>query len=382
MGFRKRQALYIAIAADYDFMKKGKLELEKTITRDWPLFIVEMLHAGFTSEFKKQFNFSYSEVLFDCYTDHLDIYRAPSEHIEKMRSFILANLKRDAKFISKCSARLKKFYKAFISIIVKIDKKDLNSLSSKKLAGYILKFIEAHRVLEPTFVVNFWFPIQMENHILRNKWQAEIKVAAQTRAETEKVGPEGDKIATKLAQEASRRMLGDKQYGKFITINEAIDFLINGKPVVLDILKKRSRGFVYGALGVKLISLEKYARLSGVLIKKASLDKTSQNLIKGQVAFLGLTRGRARIILSKADIHKVKSGEVLITAMTTPEYLSAMKKAIAFVTDEGGVTCHAAIVARELKKPCIIGTKIATQVFKDGDSVEVDAEKGIVRKIG
>jgi len=58
-----------------------------------------------------------------------------------------------------------------------------------------------------------------------------------------------------------------------------------------------------------------------------------------------------------------------------------MKKAKAIITDEGGVTCHAAITARELKIPCIIGTKIATKVLKDGDRVEVDAEKGLVRKV-
>ncbi len=67
--------------------------------------------------------------------------------------------------------------------------------------------------------------------------------------------------------------------------------------------------------------------------------------------------------------------------MTTPEMVPAMKKAGAFVTDEGGVTCHAAIIAREMKKPCIIGTKIATKVLKTGDMVKVDAEKGIVRII-
>jgi pyruvate,water dikinase len=56
-----------------------------------------------------------------------------------------------------------------------------------------------------------------------------------------------------------------------------------------------------------------------------------------------------------------------------------MEKAAAFITDEGGITCHAAIVSRELKKPCIIGTKIATQVLKDGDLVEVDANNGVVK---
>jgi pyruvate,water dikinase len=67
--------------------------------------------------------------------------------------------------------------------------------------------------------------------------------------------------------------------------------------------------------------------------------------------------------------------------MTVPDLVSAMKRAAAIVTDEGGVTCHAAIISRELKKPCIIGTKVATKVFKDGDLVEVDANKGIVRII-
>jgi pyruvate,water dikinase len=65
--------------------------------------------------------------------------------------------------------------------------------------------------------------------------------------------------------------------------------------------------------------------------------------------------------------------------MTTPAIIQAMHKASAFVTDEGGITSHAAIIAREMKKPCIIGTKIATKVLKDGDMVEVNADKGIVK---
>ena len=67
--------------------------------------------------------------------------------------------------------------------------------------------------------------------------------------------------------------------------------------------------------------------------------------------------------------------------MTRPDYLALMKKAAAFVTDSGGILCHAAIVAREMKKPCVIGTQVATKVFQDGDIVEVDAEKGVVTKI-
>ena len=81
------------------------------------------------------------------------------------------------------------------------------------------------------------------------------------------------------------------------------------------------------------------------------------------------------------SIEKFQEGEILVASMTRPEYIPSMKKAIAFITDEGGITCHAAIIAREMKKPCVIGTKIGTKVLKDGDLVEVDANIGVIRII-
>jgi pyruvate,water dikinase len=95
----------------------------------------------------------------------------------------------------------------------------------------------------------------------------------------------------------------------------------------------------------------------------------------------GIVKGVVKVCESVSDIDKVQTGEILVASMTRPEYLPAMQKAAAFITDEGGITCHAAIIAREMKKPCIIGTKKATKVLKDGDLVEVDSNKGIVRKL-
>ena len=110
-------------------------------------------------------------------------------------------------------------------------------------------------------------------------------------------------------------------------------------------------------------------------------EKNISQEIKGSTAFMGMAKGIVRIVKSVKDLSDVKDGDILVTNMTTPNYLVAMKRAIAFVTDEGGITCHAAIIAREMRKPCIIGTKIATQVLKDGDMVEVDADKGTVKII-
>ena len=105
--------------------------------------------------------------------------------------------------------------------------------------------------------------------------------------------------------------------------------------------------------------------------------KTS--VVKGLTASLGKAKGIARIVKSSKEIEKVKEGDVLVAVMTRPDYIMGMKRAAAIVTDEGGLTCHAAIVARELKIPCIIGTKFATRVLKDGEEVEVDASKGEVK---
>lgn len=101
------------------------------------------------------------------------------------------------------------------------------------------------------------------------------------------------------------------------------------------------------------------------------------NKLRGTLAW----KGKVKKVLNPEQAKKLKSGEVLVTNMTIPAYIQAMKRAPAFVTDEGGITCHAAILAREMKKPCITGTKNATNILQDGDLAEVDADNGIVRKV-
>jgi phosphohistidine swiveling domain-containing protein len=110
-------------------------------------------------------------------------------------------------------------------------------------------------------------------------------------------------------------------------------------------------------------------------------DAERVDSLKGSIAYKGKVTGAVRVVFTQEDSYAVLPGDILVTTMTTPNLIGAMEKAAAFVTDEGGITCHAAIVARELKKPCIVGTKIATRVLHDGDLVEVDADSGVVRVI-
>jgi len=120
-----------------------------------------------------------------------------------------------------------------------------------------------------------------------------------------------------------------------------------------------------------------------ILIVRPSLNKKIKEF-KGNIASPGIVKGKVRVFrniegdLAKL-ITKIKKNDIFVTEMTRPQTMPIIKKASAIITDEGGINCHAAIISRELGIPCIIGTEIATKVLKDGDLVEVHANKGIVR---
>ena len=111
---------------------------------------------------------------------------------------------------------------------------------------------------------------------------------------------------------------------------------------------------------------------------------TAKNIheVRGTVANRGTARGTARVVIKSSEFGKVMQGDILVTKMTTPEFMVVLEKCAGIVTDIGGITCHAAIVSRELGIPAVIGTKIATQIFQDGDVLELDAVNGIVKKMG
>jgi pyruvate,water dikinase len=113
--------------------------------------------------------------------------------------------------------------------------------------------------------------------------------------------------------------------------------------------------------------------------KEMSGQKQSGKIIlQGQGAAPGIASGRVVIIRDVKDTGSVKEGDILVTKMTSPDMVPAMRKVAAIITDEGGLTCHAAIVSRELGTPAVVGTKTATNVLKNGQLITVDGEKGLI----
>jgi len=112
--------------------------------------------------------------------------------------------------------------------------------------------------------------------------------------------------------------------------------------------------------------------------KEVEVVASRDVILKGLGASPGLGTGTVKILNSVEELDKVQKGDIMVTVMTNPDMVPAMKRASAIVTEEGGMTCHAAIVSRELGIPCIVGTGKATKVLKEGDEISVDGTKGMI----
>ncbi len=172
---------------------------------------------------------------------------------------------------------------------------------------------------------------------------------------------------------------------EYLRYDEIKPKILKNREKIKKIVKKRKNGYLWiwlRGIGTLLWegkeAGEKYKKFSLWIKKTSSQDKNIKEL-KGQSAMLGRAKGVVKIIFNPKKRINLPKDFILVTGNTHPDFVPLMKKAKAIVTEVGGITSHAAIISRELKIPCIIGTKIATKVLKDRDLVEVDASKGIVK---
>src|SRR3989338_2275963 len=142
-------------------------------------------------------------------------------------------------------------------------------------------------------------------------------------------------------------------------------------PSGLQMRKKR-----YAFIGNSILTGKKVDALYNLFNKPSA-----QTFVRGKGVSGGIVQGKAKIVKSKDQLSRIKKGDIIVCDITTPDYFHALKKVSAIVANIGGFTSHSAIVAREFGIPCVVGCGNATSVFKDNDRVEVDADKGIVRKI-
>ncbi|MBI2112037.1 hypothetical protein HYT52_00675 [Candidatus Woesearchaeota archaeon] len=201
---------------------------------------------------------------------------------------------------------------------------------------------------------------------------------SRARTYTEPVYDEVDYVLKRIVKVISKLENVAATWMRYITHDEVKNYFEKGILPPLDILRKREKGC---ALWFHDGKCTFYFGKEFRRIKNKMIITYRGKVIKGATAYPGRIRGIARVVFDPHRVNVFNSGDILVTGMTRPEYLPLMKKSAGFVTDAGGILSHAAIVARELKKPCVIGTIVGTKKIKDGMKVEVDADKGIVKII-
>lgn len=225
---------------------------------------------------------------------------------------------------------------------LKIQKNILSKFPEKKLAILLRKLLEAKAERVDAHCLTYFLADQIRGELAKRNFLSINQMRALAPEDTDKI------------------MTIDKDF-----LNQASDFTL--------FWFEKDKGLK------RFVGDKARKKFEHVLKRLPKVKMTNE--LKGEQAYPGEVKGRVKLILEASQFSKFQKGEILVTRITDPSYVPIMKMSKAIITDIGGITSHAAIVSRELKKPCVIGTKIATRVLKDGDMVEVDAERGVVRKI-
>jgi pyruvate, water dikinase len=181
------------------------------------------------------------------------------------------------------------------------------------------------------------------------------------------------------ADERSAQKLTDHRLSRLVSLARLIESHYR-RPMDVEWCGDRDALYIVQARPVTTIPTSTASPPAAQSEASGGQDGEDKPILRGFGASPGMATGTARILHGSADMDKLKTGEVLVTSMTTPDMVPAMTQAAAIVTDEGGMTCHAAIVSRELGVPCVVGTREATKLITDGMEVTVDGKTGSVYK--
>ncbi|MCX6707934.1 MAG: PEP-utilizing enzyme [Candidatus Woesearchaeota archaeon] len=267
-------------------------------------------------------------------------------------------------------------------------KNRVSLMSNKEIKDKILDRADLFQSLSGSyFYTEFFFLDKAEKLIKRPQYKAmknNLKEMGKLKFKARNVLNkfyDYDEIFRTYLEEVSRRI--KREDIRWLSYKEVAD-LLDGKDV--DISKRGLMDWVLARKSKwKLITGKTANRI--ILGFENNFFSKNVSIIKGTIANRGEYKGKVRIIRTlfsnrmEEEIKKVKKGDVLVAETTGPEMTAACKRAGAIVTDEGGLTSHAAIISRELGIPCIVGAKIATRVLKDGDIIIVNANKGIINKL-
>ncbi len=187
-----------------------------------------------------------------------------------------------------------------------------------------------------------------------------------------------DYNSMKLFREMAKRKGISVDQLKHLTPEETVGIFENNKLVNKELVKSRMSYYVYLMKdgNVDVLIENKAKQIEESEIKEEAIEEK----LEGTCASIGKAIGKVKIVLDLKDLDKIKKGDILVSKFTNPNYVTAMKKVAAVITEEGGITSHAAIISREMGIPCIVGAKNVMKHLKNGEKITVDADNGLITR--
>lgn len=359
--------------------KKQNKKVYLVFTRDFDQWVQEMVRNSLVIDAPKIWGKGISDQIVHFTGRTFEWYRYQSD-MNDLKKYLIAR---------PISANIfqKKYHLKFLNTVKQIRK--LISVNPKKIdssAKHLANLSRLFRDMYPAYPLGIFIAGPWREDFLKihnEKGEKILQLLFNSRKQSEGLLKE---VGNYLRGWLSPILVGcgyPAEFVRLLTVQEVNKLVTTGKIPSLKELNMRAKGYIYSKGKIlNQTGFKNFLKKKNLELTTNTSTRTNEQGLRGSTAFKGkIVIGRVKIVLNSFEADSLKKGSILVTPMTSPEYLPAMKTAKAIVTDEGGITCHAAITARELKKPCVIGTKIATKVLKDGDLVEVDANAGIVKLI-
>lgn len=338
--------------------------------------MVFIANEGYVKEMSKEIGWSFKNVLFVIKGGVEQSFRAQGDY-DSIKNFLIS-LKNKDKFLKKVYDKISSYGANLKKLTQRYRKENLKNKSNKQLLKIFSILYQAEKKLDSVLQTPVYFEASIRR-VHSKKIRELFKKASKARGKAAEMFYKiyGEDYSG-FFREFSRRFNINLSLVKCLLPEEIKATLKTARLTVSKkVLAKRFKLSVLVTINRKIDLL--VGQKADKFIKKYLEPADKKREIKGQVAYPGKVCGKAKIVIGKSDFPKIKNKDILIAPTTGVHYVPYLKKVAAIVTDEGGLTCHASLISREMKIPCIVGTKIATRVLNDGDLVEVDANRGLVR---
>ena len=344
------------------------MKWKKEVQRENDFLKNYLLYESFVDNFLKKWNFPHPEYLTvrkgQSYTHHFN-----TESYSALAQFVFEQSQKDPEFINILVEDGKKHFDNLINFAENLP--PLKNKTDSQILELIKEYFHLYKEPYPYFLLT------VDAELFEKQNTEEAKAIVEKLGRLRLYGRSSfnktHELAAPLFEEIANRPALSITELKFFTPQEIISLLENKERIKRTIQERDNCFLVYDGNKFEL-----HENASLIIHDPEGFNGE----IKGQTTFPGIYQGKVKIIKVVNDLQKINGGEVLVLQMTTTDLIGInLQKAGAIVTDEGGITCHAAILSREWKIPCVIGTKIATKILKDDDLVEVDANIGVVKKL-